>query len=408
MAEEVDCFLSYAREDKPLAERVFIRLRRHGIRVWMDKPPQPYTSEGIVFGANWHDVLQKQIEKARLFLPLFTATALEPGSYFEHELKMALRISSETFNRSDFIIPVLSGGEVPELSVNGRSFAAFQWIDIEADGLNALLRHVLKAQAVSPNPDSADELLTLEVATVDQLVDALGPNRIIRLAPGAYDLSKVKEVSHGFMSVEPEFDGPQIIFHHLKNTELYCDGQEPAHLYVEPRYTYPLYLSDCEGVRLRNLRFGHSPEPGECVGGVAKIVRSKTVDLNECDLYGCGTVGLDLDGAENVVVSNSLIRECNTGFASIESCRDVVLHNCILRNNAVSFGFAIENSDNIRIVNTAIRDNTENPYFSAETPMVRSNRSTNVALEGCQIMKSPFVDVVDPAQGIEILHCEVS
>jgi hypothetical protein len=132
------------------------------------------------------------------------------------------------------------------------------------------------------------------------------------------------------------------------------------------------------------------------------------VDLNECDLYGCGTVGLDLDGAENVVVSNSLIRECNTGFASIESCRDVVLHNCILRNNAVSFGFAIENSDNIRIVNTAIRDNTENPYFSAETPMVRSNRSTNVALEGCQIMKSPFVDVVDPAQGIEILHCEVS
>src|SRR5678815_1018946 len=209
MAEEVDCFLSYAREDKPLAERVFIRLRRHGIRVWMDKPPQPYTSEGIVFGANWHDVLQKQIEKARLFLPLFTATALEPGSYFEHELKMALRISSETPDRSDFIIPVLSGGEVPELSVDGRSFAAFQWIDIEADGLNALLRHVLKAQPASPNLDSADELLTLEVTTVDQLVDALGPNRIIKLAPGDYDLSKVKEVSHGFMSVEPEFDGPQ-------------------------------------------------------------------------------------------------------------------------------------------------------------------------------------------------------
>ena len=407
MPEEVDCFLSYAREDKPLAERIFIRLRRHGIRVWMDKPPQPYTSEGIVLGASWHDVLQKQIEKARLFLPLFTATGVESGSYFEHELKVALGMSSEAPDRTSFIIPILSGGEVPDLSVAGRSFAAFQWVDIEADGLNALLSHLLKNQATSPDGNSADELLTLEVSTVAQLIDAVGPNRRIRLAPGDYNLSKVKEVSHGFMSIEPEFDGPQIIFQHLKNTEFYCDGQEPAHLYVEPRYTYPLYLSDCEGIRLRNLRFGHLPEPGECIGGVAKIVRSKTIDLNECDLYGCGTVGLDLEGAENVVVSNSLIRDCNQAFASFESCRDVVLHNCVLRNNAVNSGFTVANSDNVRIVNTVIRDNTKNQYFSEETPLVTSRRSTNVALEGCQIMKSPFADVVDPVQGIEVLNCEV-
>ena len=407
MPEEIDCFLSYAREDKPLAERIFIRLRRHGIRVWMDKPPPPYASEGIGLGSNWHDVIQKRIEKARLFLPLFAATAVEPGSYFEQELKVALRISSETPDRPDFIIPVLNGGAVPDLSVAGRSFAAFQWVDIEADGLNALLTHLLRSLAATPDPNSADELLTLEVATVDQLIDAVGPNRRIRLSPGDYNLSKVKEISNGFMSVEPEFDGPQIIFHHLKNTEFYCDGPEPAHLYVEPRYTYPLYLSDCEGVRLRNLRFGHLPEPGECVGGVAKIVRSKTIDLNECDLYGCGTVGLDLDQAENVVVSNSVIRDCNQGFATIESCRDVVLHNCILRNNEINSGFVVENSDNIRIVNTVIRDNTANPYASSDMPMVLSNRSINVALEGCQIMKSPFVDVVDPAQGVEVLKCEV-
>ena len=404
MPEEIDCFLSYARKDKPLAERIFIRLRRHGIRVWMDKPPQPYASEGLVLGANWDDVLRTQIENARLFLPLFTPTAVESGSYFEHELKMALQICSERTDRRDFIIPILSGGKVPELSVAGKSFNAFQWVDIEADGLNALLRHLLSIQPASPDLNSVE---TLDVATVDQLIDALGPNRIIRLSPGDYDLSKVKESSHGFMSIEPEFDGPQIIFHNLKNTEFYCDGPQPAHLFVEPRYSFPLYLSGCEGIKLRNLRFGHLPEPGECVGGVAKIVRSKTIDLNECDLYGCGTVGLELEGAENVVVSNSVIRECNHAFASIESCRDVVLHNCTLRNNAVSAGFSIGNSDNIRIVNSLIRDNTENPYFSADTPMVLSNRSTNVALEGCQIMKSPFVDVVDPVQGIEVLKCEV-
>jgi hypothetical protein len=407
MPEELDCFLSYAREDKPLAERIFIRLRRHGIRVWMDKPPAPYNSEGLVLGSDWDEVLHAQIEKARLFLPLFTATAVDPGSYFEHELKTALRISSETPDRPDFIIPILSGGQIPELSIGGRSFGAFQWVDIEADGLNALLRHLLRNQPTSPAQISADDLLILDITTVDQLIDAIGPNRLIRLSPGDYDLSKVRESSHGFMSIEPEFDGPQIILHNLRNTEFACDGPEPAHIYVQPRYSYPLYLSDCEGIRLRNLRFGHLPEPGECIGGVVKIVQSKTIDLNECDLYGCGTVGLDLEHAENVVVSSSVIRDCNQAFATIERCRDVVLHNCTLRNNAVNSGFTITNSDNIRIVNTKIRDNRNNPFFSADTPMVLSSRSTGVALEGCQITKSPFEQIVDPAQGIEVLKCEV-
>jgi len=267
-----------------------------------------------------------------------------------------------------------------------------------------LLRYLLKIQPASSGPASVE---TFDVANVDQLIDAVGPNRIIRLAPGDYNLSKVKESSYEFMSIEPEFDGPQIIFHNLKNTEFYCDGPEPAHLFVEPRYTYPLYLSDCEEIRLRNLRFGHLPEPGECIGGVVKIVRSKTVDLNECDLYGCGTVGLDLERAENVVVANSVIRDCNQGFATIEDCRDVVLHACTFRNNAVNSGFTIENSENVRIVNTVIRDNTKNQYLDAETPMVSSGQSTNVALEGCHIVKAPFVDVVDPAQGVEVLKCEV-
>lgn len=407
MADELDCFLSYAREDKPLAERIFIRLRRNGIHVWMDKPPQPYAYEGLVPGANWNEVLQKQIRKAHSFLPLFTATAVATGSYFEHELRTALQICSETPDRSDFIIPILSGGHAPELSVAGRTFGAFQWVDIEADGLNALLRYLLRIYPGSSGEDSAVNALTLDVANIDQLVDAVGPNRVIRLAPGDYNLSKVRESSNEFMSIEPEFDGPQLVLQKLRNTEFCCDGPEPAHLYVEPRYTYPLYLSDCEGVRLRNLRFGHSPEAGQCVGGVVRISQSKTVDLNECDLYGCGTVGLLLQNSESVVVSNCVVRDCNDSFATIEKCRDVMLHHCTLRNNAVSNGFVITDSDNVRMADTVIRDNATNGYLAAATPMMLSSQSAGVALEGCHVERHPFAQVVDPAQGVEVLNCEV-
>lgn len=408
MSEELDVFLSYAREDKPLAERIFLRLRRHGIRVWMDKPPQPYTAEGILPGASWDDVLHAQIRNARSFLPLFTETAVEMGSYFEHELTTALQISSETPDRSSFfIVPVLSGGKTPALRVAGRSFDTFQWVDIEADGLNALVRHLLKSLPARSGPESAADPLKLEVSTVDQLVDAMGPNRVIRLAPGDYNLSEVREGAHEFMSIEPEFDGPQLVFHSLKNLEIYCDGPEPAHLYVEPRYAFALYLSRCEGVRLRNLRFGHSPEPGECVGGVVRIAESRIIDLNECDLYGCGTVGLSLEQAESVVVSNSLIRDCNHGFVDITGCRDVVLHQCTFRNNTIYFGFQMASSDNVRIADATIRDNEKNEFFDAGTPMVLSRQCTGVALEGCQITQYPFARIADPAQGVEILSCKV-
>lgn len=405
MPEELDCFLSYAREDKRLAERIFIWLRRHGIRVWMDKPPQPYASEGLVPGVDWHEVLQMQIRKAGLFLPLFTETGVEPGSYFEHELKAALGSLSDPSDRSRSIIPVLNGGQVPELSVAGRSFHEFQWIDVEVDGLNALLRVFPEERASRPNGEG--DVLTLEVRTVDELVDAIGPDRIIKLAPGDYNLTGIKERSHRFMSIEPEFDGPQIIFQNLRNTEFVCEGPELAHLYVEPSYTFPLYLFDCEGVRIGRLRFGHSPEPGYCTGGVVRIVRSKTIDLSDCDLYGCGTIGVEVEDSENVVISNTVIRDCNAGFASIGDCRDVVLHHCTFSNNDVSFGFSVSNSDNVRVVASTIRDNTASQYFSPQTPLMGSNRSTNVALEGCRIAPHPFVQIVDPSQGVEVLQCEI-
>ena len=407
MSDELDCFLSYAREDKALADRLFLRLRRHGFRVWMDKPPQPYVSEGIVPGANWHEVLHEQIRKARFFLALFTETALESGSYFEHELKTALRLYSDKSDHQTFIVQVLSYGAVPDLNVAGLCFSAFQWIDIEGDGLNALVCYLQRSLPLQSHENQTTGGLTLDVATVDQLMDALGPKRMLRLAPGDYNLSKVRQTSHEFMSVVPEFDGPQLIFHNLKDTVLCAKGPEPAHLYVEPRYTFPIYLSGCENVRITNLRIGHSPEQGECVGGVVKIERSTTVDLNECDIYGCGTVGIVVQHAENIVLSDCLISDCNQGFATIEDSRNVVFHHFTVSRNAVHSGFVIENSTNVRIVDSVIGDNTRNRFLETETPMVLSSRSAGVALEGCHIKRHPFGRIVDPAQSVEVLRCNL-
>ena len=60
------CLISYQREDKAIADRVYLRLRQHGRDVWMDKPPAPFRDSGIPPGADWDDMILDRLRHAML------------------------------------------------------------------------------------------------------------------------------------------------------------------------------------------------------------------------------------------------------------------------------------------------------------------------------------------------------
>src|SRR5688500_12870178 len=63
-------FVSYASEDRPLAERLVAELRAAGLPVWFDK------AGGLQGGDDYEREIQSRIRKASLFVPLLSRTVL--------------------------------------------------------------------------------------------------------------------------------------------------------------------------------------------------------------------------------------------------------------------------------------------------------------------------------------------
>src|SRR5215204_3781093 len=84
--KKMQCFLSYARENKVLADKLYIRMRQMGLSVWMDQSPAPYPNKGIPPGVDWDSFIAKQIAESDIFLPLFSSERIDPDRYFHSEL----------------------------------------------------------------------------------------------------------------------------------------------------------------------------------------------------------------------------------------------------------------------------------------------------------------------------------
>lgn len=81
-----------------------------------------------------------------------------------------------------------------------------------------------------------------------------------------------------------------------------------SRIVVEPRYAFCLNFVDCEQCTVSNLTIGHTTG-GHCTGGVVGITRGRNNIVIDCDLYGCGAYGLQLNGTQNFSLYSSKIRE---------------------------------------------------------------------------------------------------
>ena len=129
---------------------------------------------------------------------------------------------------------------------------------------------------------------------------------------------------------EEVFDGRQMV---LKGfSKLSIVGGTDCSIIVEPRYSFILRLVDCHDVTLDNLTLGHS-EGGYCEGGVVGLEKCSDVNIYRCDMYGCGTYGIEALHCDNVYVSASIIRDCSYGILQIRGCNGFSCENCDFYRN---------------------------------------------------------------------------
>ena len=121
-------FISYAKEDRVSAEKLFDFLELHGYDPWLDK-------RKLLVGQQWDIEINRALKKADFVILLLSKISIAKRGYLQREFKIALDYSEEKLDSDIFIIPIkIDDCEIPE------NLKKFQWIElINSDSFGRIL-----------------------------------------------------------------------------------------------------------------------------------------------------------------------------------------------------------------------------------------------------------------------------
>lgn len=223
------------------------------------------------------------------------------------------------------------------------------------------------APAASPSPAPAAEspapgeeaLKHVEAATVDELLKAIGPDTVITLTSRSYDLTDA--LGYGnfggtYYTWDSAFDGFELRIENVSGLTIRADRPR-TEILTNPRYACVLKFTDCSNITLEGFTAGHSAAAGICTGAVIRTEGCRNVLIRGCDLYGCGTYGLELFDSSGVHAVDTTIRDCSYGALSAQTCRDLLLDGCSIFG-IESFGgiLSMTGCRDCACINSLIRD----------------------------------------------------
>lgn len=241
------------------------------------------------------------------------------------------------------------------------------------------------------------------VSTADELTAAIDSDTTILLKNGVYNLSKtMQEYSERKTFWEGVYDGNQLVMDGIENLTIEGEGDTPAEIVVEPRYANVLNFRNSSNITVRNIKAGHTPEQGECAGGVFFFENSGDIRIFNCELYGCGIYGLALIDTNDLLFANSSVYNCNSSIMTVFSSKNLSFYNgrfydnegydsavialdnsslrfdgCDFFNNRVPNGYFFKmNLSKIDLKNSEIRNNTFRKLARDESGLTLDNTKT--------------------------------
>ena len=193
---------------------------------------------------------------------------------------------------------------------------------------NALGSGAAQAHALRP----AYRVVTVESAA--GLLDAIGPDRTIILKPNAYDLSAKMPIKHpDYLEYDKDTGG--LVIKNVRNLRLIGSDVRATKVVISQHFANVLSFKDSSGIEIRSIEFGHIPQSDSiCLGAVLAFTNSRNIHLSDVNLFGSGTFGLWLENSRNLILDNSVIKECSQGIAFLSASRQIAFSNSTFVNNA--------------------------------------------------------------------------
>ena len=186
-------------------------------------------------------------------------------------------------------------------------------------------------------PVITGEQTQVHVKTADEFLAALASDTEIILDAEMIDLST--SVGYGVKSTDTyywfeEFDGPALYITNLSNLTIRGGGENHDDNVISavPRYANVLNFENCSNIMVTGFTAGHAEEPGYCVGGVLRFVNSQDILVQDCGLFGCGTLGVIGDSSKNMQIVGNDIYDCSVGGVEVSNCENVNIDGNTFRN----------------------------------------------------------------------------
>lgn len=177
----------------------------------------------------------------------------------------------------------------------------------------------------------------VHVSTADEFLAALASDTEIILDAEMIDLST--SVGYGVKSTDryywfEEFDGPALYITNLSNLTIRGGGEthDDNVISATPRYANVLNFENCSNIMVTGFTAGHAEEPGSCIGGVLRFINSQDVLVQDCGLFGCGTVGVIGESSKNMQIVGNDIYDCSVGGVDVSNCENVNIDSNTFRN----------------------------------------------------------------------------
>jgi hypothetical protein len=214
------------------------------------------------------------------------------------------------------------------------------------------------APAADPSAKPADDRQVINVKTAEELIQAIGPERIILLQQGEYNLSKVKRAKLKHVRWTSPMDGQyQVEIRDVPHLSIRGDGNQPSHVLVNDPYAFVLTFENAPHLELSNMRIGHSPQPGYCSGGVVQLLKTAEVKIDRCILYGCGMEGLHLERVSKLTLADSVIEDCTYGILTANDCEELKFVGSTFRKVIQYYGFDLQDCTGVSFTGCKVVDN---------------------------------------------------
>lgn len=240
---------------------------------------------------------------------------------------------------------------------------------------------------------------TVRVTNVTEFLRAIGPDRVIRLAAGTYDLTDGYRVKNRHVSWVDEYDGPCPVVKSVSNLSIV--GEPGAVIVIKPAYGWVLSFETCSQIRISGLVVGHTT-PGYCLGGVLRFKNCEDVEIRDSELYGSGTHGLGLTRASRFLIEGCVVRDCTYGLAVIEDSSDLSFLDTEFRGTGEYDLISITSSTHLSWEECRFVDNHGNILFSID------GASQDVVVSRCAFETNEIEDFSNRVSSPSVRDCSFS